>query len=74
MFSDKQSVRSFSQASNQLGTPSGAKCFLRGAQIFKIMSNSFKQFPTHFSRVGENFFKGAGPLPDYGPGFKPTTF
>jgi len=34
MFSDKQSERSFSQASNQLGTPGEAKSFLRGTQIF----------------------------------------
>jgi len=39
-----------SQASNQLGTPVGAKSFLRGAQIFWTMSNSFKLYPKHFSR------------------------
>jgi len=29
------------QARNQLGTPGGAKRFLRGAQIFWTMSNIF---------------------------------
>jgi len=43
------------QARNQLGTPGGAKSFLRGAQIFKTMSISFKPCPTHFSKEGENF-------------------
>jgi len=44
------------QARNQLGTPGRAKSFLRGAQIFWTMSNSFKRFPTHFSRGGEKKF------------------
>jgi len=35
---------------NQLGTPGGAKSFLRGAQNFQTMSNSFKLCPTQFSR------------------------
>jgi len=38
------------------------------------MSNSFKLFPTHFSRVGETFSEEAGPPLGYGPGFNPTTF
>jgi len=38
------------QARNQLGIPGGAKSFLRGGQIFWIVSNSFKLCPTHFSR------------------------
>jgi len=29
------------QARNQFGTPGGAKNFLRGAQIFKTISNTF---------------------------------
>jgi len=41
------------QARNQLGTPGGAKSFLRGAQIFLTMCNNFKLHPTHFSRQGE---------------------
>jgi len=31
------------QARNQLGTPRGAKSFLKRAQIFKTMSNTFFQ-------------------------------
>ena len=48
-----------SQARNQLGNgaPGGAKCFLRGAQIFKTMCNSFKLFSIHFSR-GQKFCRG----------------
>ena len=49
------------QARNQLGTPGGAKSFLKGAQIFWTMSNSFKRCPTHFSRGGEEFSRGASP-------------
>jgi len=41
------------QALNQLGTPGGAKSFLRGAHIFWTVSNSFKLCPTHFSSGGE---------------------
>jgi len=37
---------SFAQARNQLGTPGVAKSFLRGAQIFQTMSNSFQLCPT----------------------------
>ena len=40
----------FAQARNQLGTPGVAKSFLRGAQIFQTMSNSFQLCPTDFSR------------------------
>jgi len=36
------------QARNQLGTPGGAKSVLRAAQIYKTMSNTFKQYPTYF--------------------------
>ena len=36
------------QARNQLGIPGGAKSFLRGAQIFLTLPNSFKLCPTHF--------------------------
>jgi len=54
------------QARNQLGTPGGAKSFLRGAQIFLTMSNSFKLCPTHLSREGEKFSRGVSP-PGYGP-------
>ena len=43
------------QARNQRSTPGEAKSFLRGAQIFWTMSNSFKRCPTHFSRGGEKF-------------------
>jgi len=52
---DKQ----YSQARNQLGTPGGAKIFLRGAQIFLTMSNSFKIYPTNFSRGAKNILGGA---------------
>jgi len=45
------------QARNQLGAPEGVKSFLRGAQIFWTMSNSFKRCPTHFSR-GAKIFLG----------------
>jgi len=43
------------QARNQLRTPGGAKSFLRGVRTFWTMSNSFKLYPTHFSRGGEKF-------------------
>ena len=36
---------SWRQARNQLGTAGGAKSFLRGAQIFWTISNSFKLSP-----------------------------
>jgi len=39
------------QTHNQLGTPGGAKYFLRGPKFFKLC-------PTHFSR-GRNFWRGA---------------
>ena len=48
-----------SQVRNQLRTPGGAKSFLRGAQIFWTVSNSFKLCPTNFSREGEYFSRGA---------------
>jgi len=50
------------QARNQIGTPGGAKSFLRGAQIFGTMSNIFKLCPTHFTRGGENFSRRASPF------------
>ena len=46
------------QARNQLGTPGGAKSFLRGAHIFCTMSDIFKLYPTRFFRVGGNFSRG----------------
>ena len=52
------------QARNQLWTPVGAKSFLRGAQFFLTVSNSFKLRPTYFSR-GAKFFPC--PPPGYGP-------
>jgi len=64
---------SYRQASNQLGTPGGAKSFLRGAQTFWTMSKIFKLYPTHFSREGENFSRGGFRLPcapsGYGPAY-----
>ena len=45
---------------NQLATPGGAKSFPRGAQMFWTMSSNFK-LPTHFSRGGEKFSRGASP-------------
>ena len=53
------------QARNQLETPGGAKSFLREAQIFQTMSNTFFQ-------GGEKTFRGAppclcAPTPGYGP-------
>ena len=44
----------------------GAKCALRGGQIFSTMANSFKLCPTHFSR-GANIFAGGASPPGYGP-------
>jgi len=38
----------FNQAGNQVGTPGGAKCFLKGAQIFQTMSNAFKLMSNTF--------------------------
>jgi len=43
------------QARNQLGTPRGAKSFLRGAQIFYTMSNIF------FQGEAKNFLGGLCP-------------
>ena len=48
------------QACNQLGTPGGAKTFLRWAHIFWTMSNSFKQCPTRFPNGAKKNF--ASPL------------
>ena len=53
--------------SGQLGTLGGAKSFLIGVQIFKTTSNSFKLYPTHFSRWANFFQQGFAP-PDYRPG------
>ena len=64
------------QARNQLGTPGGAKSFLRGVQIFWTLSNIFKLYPTHFSRGGEKFYRELRPPcapPGYGPDDKPAT-
>jgi len=44
---------------NQLGTSSGAKSFLRGAQIFQTMSNSFKTCPTHYCSGAKKILGGA---------------
>jgi len=46
------------QARNQLGTPGGAKSFPKGAQIFWNMSNSFKIYPTNFSKGGKKISRG----------------
>jgi len=51
------------QARNQLGTPGGAKSFLRGAQIFQAMSNTFFE-------GGEKNLRGSSPTmrpSGYGP-------
>ena len=53
---DKKGWVSLSQARNQLGTPGGAKSFLRGAQIFWTMPNTFKRCKTHFSWGGMKIF------------------
>jgi len=53
------------QERNQLWTPGGAKSFLGGGHFFKIMSNSFKIRPTHFSCGDENFSRG-GFIPPLG--------
>jgi len=55
------STRRAKQARNQLGTPPGAKSFLRGTQIFWTTSSSSKLYPTHFSRGGKFFLGGASP-------------
>jgi len=55
------------QVCNQLGTPEGAKSFLRRAQVFWqdpilwTASNSFELCPTHFSRGGEIFLRAFRP-------------
>jgi len=62
----------FNQAGNQVGTPGGAKCFLKGAQIFQTMSNAFKLYVQHiFPGEGENFLGvlSSPAPPGYGPGF-----
>jgi len=58
------------QARHQLGTPGGAKSFLRGAQNLKlcpIVSNYIQHI---FPGGGENFSRALPPLrpPAYGPG------
>jgi len=58
------------QVRNQLGTPGVATSFLRGAQIFKTVSNSFQLCSTHFFTGAKNFVGGLLP-PGYGPGGKP---
>ena len=54
------------QARNQFGTPGGAKSFVSGAQIFWTTSNSFKIYPTNFSR-GDEKFSGRELRPLCGP-------
>jgi len=54
------------QARNQLGIPGGAKSFLRGAQIFWTVSNSFK-----LNYVQHIFLGGASP-PLHPPGYGPV--
>jgi len=49
------------QARNQLETPGMAKSFLRGAQIFQTMSNSFQLRPADLSRGGRKGLQGASP-------------
>jgi len=63
------------QARNQLGTPGGAKSFLRGAHIFCTMSDIFKLYPTNFSRGGEKFSRGRlyGPAEKYYATTTPAT-
>ena len=57
-----------SPSSNQLGTPGVAKSFLRRAQIFQTMSNSFQLCPTDFSRWGKKVCRWGLPFPlGYGP-------
>jgi len=54
-------------ARNQLGTPEGAKSYLRGVQMFSTMSNTF------FQR-GQNIFRGGFTplhLPSYGSATTP---
>jgi len=51
------------QARNQLGTPGVAKSFLRRAQIFQTMSNSFQLCQTDFSRWGEKVCRCGPPSP-----------
>jgi len=67
----------WTQARTQLGTPRGAKSFLRGAQIFNTMSNTFELCPKHFSMMGANIFLFQGgakiPLPGYGPAWTQTS-
>jgi len=50
----------------RLGRQEGQRDFW-GAQIFWTMSNSFKIYPTNFSRGGKNFSMGFTPR-SYGPG------
>jgi len=49
------------QARNQLGTPGVPKSFLRGAQIFQAMSNSFQRCPTDFCKGGGKVSQWAKP-------------
>ena len=49
------------QARNQLEILGGAKIFLRWAQMFWTMSNSFTPFPIHFFRGAKSFQAGLRP-------------
>ena len=57
-----QLIRCFraEQARNQLGSPGGAKSFLRGAQIFWTVSNNFKRCQYIFPG-GKKFSRGTSP-------------
>jgi len=59
-------ARADDQARNQLGTPRGAKSFLRGAQIFYTMSIGLNYVQNIFPPGAKNFLGGSAP-PGYGP-------
>jgi len=55
-------METFTQARSQLGSPGGAKSFLRWAQMFWTMSNSFKPCPTDLSMGAKKFLGGFASL------------
>ena len=56
-------LNTFNQARNQLGTPGGAKSFVRGAQIFKL------QYVQHIFQSEKMAFQPLVTTPSYEPVF-----
>jgi len=62
------------QVRNQLGTPRGAECFLRGPKFFKLRQIVLN-YVQHIFQGGEKFLGVFAPcVPSYGPGMEYTDF